>query len=49
MTAPRFNILTQTPVVIDLSRPALEFLVAYIINGHRLTLQVADAGRAVRD
>ncbi len=27
MTAPRFNILTQTPVVIDLSRPAMKFII----------------------
>ena len=26
MTAPRFRILTQHPVTIDLSRPAMEFI-----------------------
>ena len=28
MTAPRFNILTQYPVTIDLSRPAMEYIIA---------------------
>jgi len=28
MTAPRFNILTQTECVIDLSRPAMLFVIA---------------------
>ena len=30
MSAPRFNILTAEPVVIDLSRPALHFIEAAI-------------------
>ena len=26
MSGPRFSVLTQSPVVIDLSRPAMEFI-----------------------
>jgi hypothetical protein len=42
MTAPRFNILTQKELVIDLSRPAMEFLLAYILNGQDITMQSPD-------
>jgi hypothetical protein len=34
----RFKILTQTPVVIDFSRPAMEFISAAIENGTDCTL-----------
>ena len=37
MTAPRFNILTQTECVIDLSRPAMRFVIAAIANGTDIT------------
>jgi hypothetical protein len=35
MTAPRFHILTQQELVIDLSRPAMQCVVAYLNDrGH---------------
>jgi hypothetical protein len=42
VTAPRFNILTQQELTIDLSRPAMQFLLAYILNGQDVTTQVPD-------
>ena len=33
MSAPTFNILTQTEITIDLSRPVMQILIAMIDNG----------------
>ena len=38
MTAPRFNILTQKELVIDLSRPAMN----YLIDALQLAAQVTE-------
>jgi hypothetical protein len=37
VTAPVFTILTQKELVIDLSRPAMEFLIAAVVNGADIT------------
>jgi hypothetical protein len=37
MSAPTFSILTQKELTIDLSRPAMEWLIAAIANGADIT------------
>jgi hypothetical protein len=37
MTAPHFTILTQKELTIDLSRPAMQWLIAAIANGADIT------------
>ena len=37
MTAPHFNILTQKELTIDLSRPAMEYIIVALANGADIT------------
>ena len=49
MTAPRFNILTQYPVTIDLSRTAMMYVVEALRDACNVYIDVAVAGEWTED